>query len=72
MTRAKTPRSAPDKKAYTMQEFAQAYGISTEYIRLLTRKGDITPSYVGRKPLYPVEEVERWFATLDQEPARSV
>lgn len=66
-----SPRQPPEKKAYTLQEFAAAYGISTEYIRLQTRAGNITPSYVGRKPLYPVEEVERWFGALDQAPVKS-
>lgn len=66
-----SPRQPPEKKAYTLQEFAAAYGISTEYIRLQTRDGKLTPFYIGRKPLYPVEEVERWFNSLSQEPVKS-
>lgn len=71
MSRSRSPRPPVEKRALTMKEFSEAYGISTEYIRLITRAGDITPSFVGRSPRYPVEEVERWFKSLPQEPVKS-
>lgn len=60
-----------EKKLLTYQEVAAASGISVSQVRKLVARGDMTPSYSGRKPLIRTTEYERWVDTLPAEPRAS-
>lgn len=48
---------------------AAAYlGISRDTIDREKRAGRISPKYVGRKPIYPIKELDRYLEELPSEP----
>ncbi|SIC55187.1 Helix-turn-helix domain [Mycobacteroides abscessus subsp. abscessus] len=48
---------------------AAAYlGISRDTIDREKNAGRICPRYIGRKPIYPIEELQRYLADLPSEP----
>lgn len=58
--------------AYTLPEAAAAVGLSVDSIRKAIENKDLVASYYGTKPLIGVEELRRWFTSLDTErPARA-
>lgn len=59
----------PGKLAYSFAELGDAAGgVSAEKIRLLVKAGDITPKYIGRKPVILADEAWRWLNSLPEEP----
>ncbi|MBL9169926.1 MAG: helix-turn-helix domain-containing protein [Verrucomicrobiales bacterium] len=59
----KTSRSSGELKlALTRQEAARALGISATTVDRMTRRGQLKPVRVTRRPLYAVEELERFLS----------
>lgn len=56
-----------EKKLLTYQEVAAASGISVSQVRKLVARGEMTPSYSGRKPLIRAIEYDRWVESLPAE-----
>lgn len=59
---SKLSSSAELKLALTRQEAARALGISATTVDRLTRAGKLKPVRVTRRPLYAVEELERFLS----------
>ena len=53
-----------DRLAYSQSEACEALGISRPTLYRLVKKGTITPAYVGRKPLFPRDELVRFLSEL--------
>ncbi|WP_234796956.1 helix-turn-helix domain-containing protein [Mycobacteroides chelonae] len=49
-------------------EAAKALGISPTQLDTEKREGRIAPRYLGRKPLYPIRELQAWLDALPSEP----
>lgn len=58
---------SPPPVAYSLSDAAQATGVSTETLRRAVRRDQLVPNYVGRKPLFRVEELQRWVRSLPDE-----
>ncbi|WP_160299664.1 hypothetical protein [Microbacterium azadirachtae] len=58
------------KIAYTMREAATATGVSVTLLNAAIKRGDLTASYAGTKPLLTVPELERWVSSFPSEPWR--
>lgn len=54
--------------AMNRKDAAKALGISLFQLDAERRAGRIAPRYLGRTPLYPVEELRAWFEALPSEP----
>lgn len=59
--------SSPPPVAYSMSDAAKAAGVSAETLRRAVRLNTLVPNYVGRKPLFRVEELQRWVRSLPEE-----
>jgi excisionase family DNA binding protein len=56
-----------EKKLLTYQEVAASAGISVSAVRQAVSRGEVTPSYFGRKPLIKATEFDRWVDTFPAE-----
>lgn len=56
-----------DRLAYSIKNLAKAIDLSDETIRQAIKAGELTPAYVGTKPLIMREEAERWLRSLPTE-----
>ncbi|OHU48912.1 hypothetical protein BKG81_16035 [Mycobacteroides chelonae] len=54
--------------AMSRVEAAKALGISPTQLDTEKREGRIAPRYLGRKPLYPIRELQAWLDALPSEP----
>ena len=52
------------KLAYSLDEFAVAVSLSKAQLRKHIDAGDLVPSYSGAKPIVPLDEAQRFLATL--------
>ena len=57
-----------EKKAYTVQEAAAAYGVSADVIRAHIRHGRLVARYPTSRPIVGADELEDWFLSLPTEP----
>lgn len=48
------------KRAYSVEEVAEMFSISTDYVYQAIRRGEMAVTRAGRRLLVPVEEVEAW------------
>lgn len=55
---------SPPPVAYSLADAAQATGVSVETLRRAVRANALVPNYVGRKPIFRVEELQRWVKSL--------
>jgi excisionase family DNA binding protein len=63
---------APARLGYTVAEAAEAVRLSVDSIQKAIKANEIAPKYYGTKPIIPVAEVERFFASLpDEKPERA-
>ena len=60
--------STETKQAYTVQEAAKAYGVSTDTIRSSIKRGDLVAKYPTSRPIIGAEEMRSWFEALPSEP----
>ncbi|MGO2325943.1 hypothetical protein ACTXIU_00660 [Glutamicibacter arilaitensis] len=59
--------STETKQAYTVQEAAKAYGVSTDTIRSSIKRGDLSAKYPTSRPVLGAKELESWFNSLPDE-----
>lgn len=64
-----TPIESNDKLAYSVQNLAAAADVSVMTINRAMRANKLSPRYIGRKPIIPVEEARRWLNSLPEEAA---
>lgn len=57
-------KPAVESKAYTRQQFADAYGRSLSRVKQLIASGEVAVRKDGASTLIDVAEAERWFASL--------
>lgn len=57
------------KQAYTVQEAAKTYGVSTDTIRAALKRGDLSAKYPTSRPIIGAKELENWFNALPDEPS---
>jgi hypothetical protein len=55
------------KLAYSTAELARAVGVSVDLVQSAMRDGSLMPSYVRSKPIFPINEAERWLSSLPTE-----
>ncbi len=60
MTQPDQPVLFPPKLALTREEAAKALGLSAPTIDRLAARGLLRPSRATRRPLYSVQEIERF------------
>ena len=53
-----------EKRAYTVQEAAAAYGVSADVIRAHIRAGSLAARYPTSRPVLGAQELEDWFNAL--------
>lgn len=58
---------SPPPVAYSMADAAQATGVSVETLRRAVRANHLVPNYVGRKPIFRVDELQRWVRSLSDD-----
>ena len=59
------------KRAYTIQEAAAAYGVSTDVLRAHIKNDNLTVKYPSSKPVIDADELDAWFQALpSQAPKR--
>lgn len=63
--------SAKPKLAYTVQELAEAVGVSHDVISRAIRAGKLAARYPTSRPVIPVDEAKAWFDALPSDKARS-
>ncbi|MCI2959135.1 hypothetical protein MN032_15700 [Agromyces atrinae] len=56
------------KLAYTYRQAAEAVGISEGLLRGQVREGWLNPVYIASKPIFTVDELKRWLASLPGHP----
>ena len=56
-----------DKKAYTIQEAAAAYGTSADVIRAHIKHGNLAARYPTSRPIIDAAELDAWFQALPSE-----
>lgn len=61
------PRLEVERLAYTVQQLAQALGLSDQQIYNHIERGDLTPKYSGTKQIIPVREAQRFVDALPDE-----
>jgi len=61
---------SPPPVSYSLTDAARATGVSVETIRRAVRSNLLVPNYVGRKPLFRVDELQRWVSSLPDETPR--
>lgn len=59
--------STETKQAYTVQESAKAYGVSTDTIRAAIKRGDLNAKYPTSRPVIGAKELDNWFNALPDE-----
>ncbi|UYB35519.1 helix-turn-helix domain-containing protein [Arthrobacter koreensis] len=57
-----------EKKAYTVQEAAAAYGVSADVIRAHIKAGNLAARYPTSRPILGAIELQEWFEALPSEP----
>lgn len=55
--------SKQEPKMYTRKEVAEKLNISLPTLHELVKQGVIVPTYVGRKPLFKVQDIEEAIST---------
>ena len=55
------------KHAFTVQEAAKSYGVSTDTIRAAIKRGDLSAKYPTSRPVISAEELRAWFDGLPSE-----
>jgi predicted urease superfamily metal-dependent hydrolase len=60
MLKQQTNQTTVPKLALTREEAAQAVGVHPITISRLTRDGKLRPSRATRRPLYSIEEIQRF------------
>lgn len=55
------------KKAYTIQEAAEAYGVSADVVRAHIKRGNLAARYPTSRPVIDAEELAAWFQSLPSE-----
>jgi len=58
------------KRAYSIEEAAEATGYSTDTIRRALRNNDMTARYANSKPVILASELDEWLAALLTEAPR--
>lgn len=56
---------------FTYQEVAAKASVSVSQVRKIVARGEMTPSYSGRKPLIRESEYTRWVNSLPAEKVAS-
>lgn len=59
------------KLAYSIDEAAEAVGMSTDAIRRAIRRGDLCAVYPTTKALITVDELRAWLAAAPTSPKKS-
>lgn len=59
---------SPPPVAYSMADAALATGLSPETLRRAMRRNELIANYVGRKPIFRFDELQRWVRSLPDEP----
>lgn len=59
-----------NKKAYTLQEAAAAYGIGKDTLRAHINLGNIAVKYPSSRPIISALEMDSWFNALPDEAPR--
>jgi hypothetical protein len=54
--------------AYSLEQAADACGISLSLIKQFIRDGDLNPRYVNSKPIIPAPELAAWVDSLPYGP----
>lgn len=54
------------KRAYSVAEFAAAYGICRAQVYVEIKTGRLAARKIGRRSLISIEEAQRWFAALPE------
>ncbi|MFI8413748.1 hypothetical protein ACIGB6_14940 [Paeniglutamicibacter gangotriensis] len=57
-----------EKMAFTVQEAAAAYGVSTDTIRANIKAGNLIARYPTSRPVIGADELQDWFEALPTEP----
>ena len=70
-TKEKSQSTVP-KLALTREETAQAIGVHPITISRLTERGLIRPSRATRRPLYSIEEIQRFLRDTASKPVETV
>lgn len=55
------------KRAYTIQEAAEAYGVGVDTIRAHIKLGTLAAKYPSSRPVIATEELRDWFNSLPEE-----
>lgn len=55
------------KKAYTIQEAAEAYGVGVDTLRAHIKLGNLAARYPSSRPVIATEELKNWFNSLPEE-----
>lgn len=59
-----------DKKAFTIQEAAAAYGVSADVVRAHIKRGELAARYPTSRPIIDAAELDNWFNALPSTPPR--
>ncbi|WP_172512201.1 helix-turn-helix domain-containing protein [Glutamicibacter mishrai] len=55
------------KKAYTVQEAAESYGVGVDTIRAHIKLGNLIARYPSSRPVIASDELRDWFNSLPEE-----
>lgn len=55
------------KEAFTVQEAAEATGVSADVIKSHIKHGNLVARYPSRRPIIPAEELRNWLEHLPTE-----